>query len=72
MATTLIPECPPVENNLSPEQCLEAAYEAYKTSMANVDKAGDMEAHEYNAGAADAYREMVIWLTGKDLLKLPV
>jgi hypothetical protein len=71
MSTTIIPECPPLDLTRPLEEVLRDAHEAYSESTRDSDKASDTESHEYHSGAADAYRSMIMWLTGVDLIEKP-
>ena len=62
------PGCPPLAPTSSLIHMLDRAYDLYKHCVANMDKAGDVETHEYWAGSADAYRAMILALTGVDMI----
>lgn len=68
MAHTIIPECPPLDTQKSDQELLDFTYANYQSSTRCADVAGELEAHEYHAGAADAYRAIILQLTGKDLI----
>mgnify|MGYP003608721066 CR=1 FL=1 len=72
MSTTLIPALPSLSESVTSDEVLSLAYQGYAESTANMDKSGDIESHEYNAGAADAYREVIRWFTGTDMLETTI
>lgn len=69
MARTYVPPCPPPEADVNPQEVLDTAYGLYASNVADMDKSGTVEDHNYYAGAADAYRAIILKMTGVDLIK---